>query len=60
MSINNQKTVIIDYGMGNLNSVKRKLQRLGGNTVITNDYHSIESADKLILPGSGSFCYGSK
>jgi len=55
MNQNNQKIVIINYGMGNLNSVKRKLRKINGNAVIANDYHSIESADKLILPGVGHF-----
>lgn len=46
---------IIDYGMGNLNSVKRKLSRLGVNATISSDPIEIEKASKIILPGVGHF-----
>lgn len=46
---------IIDFGMGNLDSVKRKLERIGAPTVITSDPGEIRKADKLILPGVGHF-----
>jgi glutamine amidotransferase len=46
---------IIDYGMGNLNSVKRKLARLGIDALISNLPSDISQADKLILPGVGHF-----
>lgn len=49
------KTVIVNYGMGNLQSVKKKLQRLGVNTEITNDPAKIVGASKLFLPGVGHF-----
>lgn len=47
--------VIIDYGMGNLQSVKKKLQRLGVDAEITNDPAKIVGAFKLFLPGVGHF-----
>jgi imidazole glycerol-phosphate synthase subunit HisH len=47
--------VIIDYGMGNLNSVRRKLTRLGIDSLISNLPSDISKADKLILPGVGHF-----
>jgi imidazole glycerol-phosphate synthase subunit HisH len=47
--------LIINYGMGNLNSVKRKLSRFGINAVISNKPGDISTADKLILPGVGHF-----
>ncbi len=50
-----QKIVIIDYKMGNLNSVKKKLDRLGVDTIISSKKEEILSADKLILPGVGHF-----
>jgi len=50
-----QQIVIIDYGMGNLNSVKKKLARLNVNATITSDLKIIELADKIILPGVGHF-----
>lgn len=46
---------IIDYGMGNVGSIKNMLSKLGAESVITSDPIAIESADKLILPGVGSF-----
>ena len=49
---------IIDYGTGNLNSIKNMLKRLGVDSVISNQKEAIFEADKLILPGIGSFDYG--
>jgi glutamine amidotransferase len=46
---------IIDYGMGNLGSVKRKFSLFGVDTVITSSLQDIVTADKLILPGVGHF-----
>lgn len=47
--------VIVDYGMGNLNSVKRKLDRLKATSIISSNKDEIRKADKLILPGVGHF-----
>jgi imidazole glycerol-phosphate synthase subunit HisH len=47
--------VIIDYGMGNLNSVKRILNRIGLEALITSSPNVIANSDKLILPGVGHF-----
>lgn len=46
---------IIDYGMGNLGSIHNMLNRIGAPSVITSDPRTINSADKLILPGVGAF-----
>jgi glutamine amidotransferase len=46
---------IIDYDAGNLKSVEKALIHLGEETVITRDRQQILSADKVILPGVGSF-----
>ena len=46
---------IIDYGIGNLGSVKNALDYLGFDNVITSDKNQILSADKVILPGVGAF-----
>ncbi len=51
----NAKIVIVDYGMGNLNSVKRKLSRIKIDARISSDPYDIAAADKLILPGVGHF-----
>lgn len=46
---------IIDYGAGNLHSVKNAIDFLGAPCVITGDTQEILSADKVILPGVGAF-----
>ena len=46
---------VIDYDAGNLKSVEKALQFLGQECVITRDFHEIKKADKVILPGVGSF-----
>lgn len=49
------KTIIIDYGMGNLFSVKKKLKKIGFDCEVSNIRQEIEAASKLILPGVGHF-----
>jgi glutamine amidotransferase len=49
---------IIDYGLGNLGSIKNMLKKLGANSNITSDSNLIENAEKIILPGVGSFDSG--
>ena len=46
---------VIDYDAGNLKSVEKALQFLGQECVITRAFHEIKKADKVILPGVGSF-----
>ena len=46
---------IIDYGAGNLSSVKKALDFLGAESEITQDKEKILSASHVILPGVGSF-----
>lgn len=46
---------IIDYDAGNLKSVKKALQYLGEEAVITRDRQELHKADKVILPGVGAF-----
>lgn len=46
---------IIDYDAGNLKSVEKALKHLGEESVITRDRKLLQSADKVILPGVGSF-----
>lgn len=47
--------VIVDYGMGNVHSVHRKVSGLKDNCKFSSDPKEILSADKLILPGVGHF-----
>ncbi len=46
---------IIDYGAGNLQSVKKALDFIGAESVITDDPETINACDKILLPGVGSF-----
>ena len=46
---------IIDYNAGNLKSVEKALHFLEEDCVITRNFHEIETADKVILPGVGAF-----
>ena len=50
-----QKIHLIDYGMGNLQSVIGAVEHLGASLEIAKDPKTIEMADTLILPGVGSF-----
>ena len=46
---------VIDYGAGNLHSVKNALDFLGAKSIITKNKDEILSSDHIILPGVGSF-----
>lgn len=46
---------IIDYGMGNLRSVANALNFIGADFLITHDKDLLKQADRIILPGVGSF-----
>ena len=45
---------VIDYGMGNLRSVQKALQRVGADARVTHSADVILSADKVVLPGVGA------
>ncbi len=53
-----KRIVIIDYGLGNLRSVFRGLERAGAAPTITADPEAIASADGIVLPGVGAFREG--
>jgi len=46
---------IVDYGMGNLGSVKKAFDFLNIKSFITNDKKELLKADKIVLPGVGAF-----
>jgi glutamine amidotransferase len=50
--------VIVDYGAGNIGSIKNMVRKIGHDSVITSDPLFLEKATKIILPGVGSFDYG--
>ncbi|WP_294669336.1 imidazole glycerol phosphate synthase subunit HisH [uncultured Fluviicola sp.] len=50
--------VIVDYGLGNLGSIRNMLEFIGFDAVVSSDKETVLKADKLILPGVGSFDQG--
>lgn len=46
---------IVDYGMGNLRSVEKALQRVGAKVRVSRTAEELSSADHLVLPGVGAF-----
>lgn len=50
--------VIIDYEVGNVSSIKNMLKKAGYDSMISRDDGDIAKAEKLILPGVGSFDHG--
>lgn len=50
--------VIVDYGLGNLRSVTRGLERAGADVEITDDPAAFAAADGVVLPGVGAFREG--
>jgi glutamine amidotransferase len=50
--------VVVDYGLGNLRSVTRGLERAGAAVEITDDVESFAAADGIVLPGVGAFREG--
>jgi len=50
--------VIVDYGLGNLNSVLNMITKVGGQASIESDPTILTKAKKIILPGVGAFDHG--
>ena len=50
--------VLVDYGLGNLRSAQRGLERAGAAVSITDDPDDFETADGIVLPGVGAFSEG--
>jgi len=50
--------VVVDYGLGNLRSVTRGLERAGADVEISDDPADFETADGIVLPGVGAFSEG--
>ncbi len=46
---------VVDYGMGNLRSVQKALERVGGQVSVTDEAASVRKASKLVVPGVGAF-----
>jgi imidazole glycerol-phosphate synthase subunit HisH len=52
------KIVIIDYGMGNIRSIEKKVNKIGYEVITSHEIDVIKTANKLILPGVGHFRMG--
>jgi glutamine amidotransferase len=52
--------VVIDYGLGNVRSIYAKIEQMGENVKISHEISDIECAEKIIIPGVGSFDAGMK
>ena len=52
------EVVVVDYGLGNLRSVTRGLERANAGVTITDDPASFAAADGIVLPGVGAFREG--
>ncbi len=50
-----KRTVIVDYGVGNLMSIKRSLEKFGVTVEISSNPEQIRIASRLVLPGVGAF-----
>ena len=50
--------IVVDYGMGNLGSVEKMLKKCGAEFKLSNNVNDILNAEKIILPGVGSFDKG--
>jgi glutamine amidotransferase len=50
-----QHVAVVDYGMCNLDSVRRAFEELGANAFVTDDPVGLERADRIVLPGVGAF-----
>jgi glutamine amidotransferase len=53
-----KRTAIVDYGLGNLRSVSRGLEKAGATPLITTQPDEIAAADGIVLPGVGAFHEG--
>ncbi|MEM7435969.1 MAG: imidazole glycerol phosphate synthase subunit HisH [Myxococcota bacterium] len=49
------RVAIVDLGLGNLHSVAKAFERAGAVPVLTSDPDTLQSADRLVMPGQGAF-----
>jgi imidazole glycerol-phosphate synthase subunit HisH len=57
-ALNMPDVAVIDYGLGNLLSVRRGLEHCGATVTVTSDPDTILSAPRVVLPGVGAFAHG--
>jgi imidazole glycerol-phosphate synthase subunit HisH len=56
--VNSVRVTVIDYGIGNLYSVRRAFEHCGAQVTFTSDAAGITTAERLVLPGVGAFADG--
>ncbi len=49
------RVAVLDYGIGNLRSAQKALEKVGADAVLTSDAVVVSSADAVVLPGVGAF-----
>jgi glutamine amidotransferase len=49
------KIVVVDYGMGNIHSIVKKIKHFGGDIIVSSDPNKILESNKIILAGVGNF-----
>ncbi len=49
------RIAVLDYGIGNLRSAQKGLQRAGAEALLTSDPNEVAAADGVVLPGVGNF-----
>lgn len=49
------RATVVDYGMGNVRSLVRALERVGATVEVTDDPRVVEAADRIAIPGQGAF-----
>lgn len=58
MSLMNKVITVVDYGVGNLFSVKQAFEYWGAQVKISSEFNQIKNAEALVLPGVGAFGHG--
>jgi glutamine amidotransferase len=58
MPVAMRNVAIIDYGVGNLDSVRRAVEECGGRPMLVDRAEGLRRADRIILPGVGAFASG--
>lgn len=54
----NEMVLVVDYRMGNIGSIVNMFRRINVETIVSSDAKEIERADKIVLPGVGSYDAG--
>jgi glutamine amidotransferase len=53
--VSGPRIAVLDYGMGNLRSAEKALERVGAVAEVTNDHRRVRAAGGVVLPGVGAF-----